>query len=84
MVCAGRRQHADQIIIAGANGQVLTLARNRAGNFYSQMAAAVPYRAKIVTASVERAMTAEQTSGDCNRCHTQAGANGAPGRIMIP
>jgi hypothetical protein len=29
-------------------------------------------------------MTAEQTSGDCNGCHTPAGADGAPGRIVFP
>jgi len=29
-------------------------------------------------------MTAPQTSGDCNGCHTQTGANGAPGRITLP
>jgi hypothetical protein len=73
-----------QVVITGADGQVLTLAPNRAGNFYSEMAVAGPYQAKIVTASGERAMTAQQTSGDCNSCHTQAGANGAPGRIMLP
>jgi predicted CXXCH cytochrome family protein len=25
-----------------------------------------------------------QTTGDCNSCHTQSGANGAPGRILLP
>jgi hypothetical protein len=73
-----------QVVITGADGRVLTVVPNRTGNFYSEMAVASPYHAKIVTASGERAMTAAQTSGDCNSCHTQAGANGAPGRIMIP
>jgi hypothetical protein len=73
-----------QVVITGADGRVLTLAPNRAGNFYSETAVAGPYQAKIVTAAGERAMTAQQTSGDCNSCHTQAGANGAPGRIMLP
>ena len=35
-------------------------------------------------ALAERAMVAAQTSGDCNSCHTLAGTNGAPGRIMLP
>ena len=73
-----------QVVITGADGSTLTLSPNRAGNFYSQMAVAAPYRAKVVTATGERAMTVEQTSGDCNGCHTEAGANGAPGRIMLP
>jgi hypothetical protein len=32
----------------------------------------------------ERDMAAAQTSGDCNRCHTQNGAMSAPGRIVLP
>ncbi len=43
-----------------------------------------PYRAKVTSAQGERAMAAEQTSGDCNGCHTTEGANGAPGRIVSP
>jgi len=73
-----------QVVITGADGRVLTLSLNGAGNFFSEMAVAKPYHAKVVTAGSERAMTAEQTSGDCNSCHTPAGANGAPGRILLP
>jgi hypothetical protein len=73
-----------QVVITGADGRTLTLAPNVAGNFYSGMAVALPFRAKVVTAAGERAMVAAQTSGDCNSCHTQAGANAAPGRIMLP
>jgi predicted CXXCH cytochrome family protein len=29
-------------------------------------------------------MVGKVTSGDCNSCHTTAGANGAPGRILVP
>ena len=32
----------------------------------------------------ERLMIAAQTSGDCNSCHTQAGASAAPGRLLTP
>ena len=73
-----------QIVITGADGRTLTLSSNAAGNFYSQTAVKAPYSAKVVTAAGTRAMTATQTSGDCNGCHTQNGANGAPGRIMLP
>jgi len=73
-----------QVIITGADGRTLTLAPNAAGNFYSERAVAGPYRARVVTAGGERTMTASQTSGDCNTCHSLAGANGAPGRIMLP
>ena len=72
------------VVITGADGRVLTLGLNGAGNFYSEMQVTRPYHAKVVTAAGERAMTAEQTSGDCNSCHTPSGANNAPGRIMLP
>ncbi|HMF44496.1 MAG TPA: hypothetical protein VKQ32_27670 [Polyangia bacterium] len=72
------------VVITGADGLTLTLTPNAAGNFYSQMAVALPFSAKVVTAAGTRAMVATQTSGDCNSCHTQAGVNMAPGRIMLP
>jgi mono/diheme cytochrome c family protein len=73
-----------QVIITGADGQTVALAPNTAGNFYAKTSVAKPYRAKVVTADGEREMAAAQTSGDCNSCHTEAGTNGAPGRIMLP
>ena len=73
-----------QVVITGADGHTLTLSPTAAGNFYSQTAVKTPYSAKVVTAGGERAMTATQTTGDCNSCHTQNGANNAPGRIMLP
>jgi len=73
-----------QVIITGADGQTLALSPNTAGNFYSKTSVAKPYRAKVVTAAGQREMAAAQTSGDCNSCHTEAGTNGAPGRIMLP
>ncbi|HJX65368.1 MAG TPA: hypothetical protein VJ860_15605 [Polyangia bacterium] len=44
-----------------------------------------PYTAKVVNGSgIERVMVSTASSGDCNGCHTQTGANGAPGRITLP
>jgi mono/diheme cytochrome c family protein len=84
-LCNGAPQSSGaHVVITGADGRTLTLSPTAAGNFYSQMTVKMPYSAKVVTAAGERAMTATQTSGDCNSCHTQNGANGAPGRIMLP
>jgi hypothetical protein len=75
-----------QVVITDANNQVTTLTTNQAGNFYSRtrLGLALPYHAKVVSAGKERAMSAAQTSGDCNSCHTEQGANQAPGRVMAP
>ncbi len=73
-----------QVVITDAAGSVLTLDVNAAGNFSSNSRIAMPFHAKVVTMGQERAMAAAQTTGDCNGCHTEGGANGAPGRIMLP
>jgi hypothetical protein len=74
-----------RVVITGANGQIVTLTPNSAGNFYYQGTVAKPYTAKVTYMGRERAMAQMQTSGDCNTCHTQnGGATLAPGRIIIP
>jgi len=73
-----------RVVIKGANGQTVTLTPNAAGNFQYEGALAKPYTAKVTYMGRERIMLASQTSGDCNSCHTQAGAMNAPGRILLP
>ena len=72
------------IEITGADGKVLSITANEAGNFYSQLAVKMPYSAKVTSAGKSKVMFASQTVGDCNTCHTEKGANGAPGRITLP
>lgn len=72
------------ITITDSNGKVVALPVSAGGNFYYQGAIALPYKAKVTVGSAERDMSASQTSGDCNSCHTQTGAQNAPGRIMAP
>lgn len=81
--CNGGGTAGAQIVITDANGKVTKLPVNAVGNFYTQAAIALPYRAKVVVGTKERAMTSEKT-GDCNSCHTETGANSAPGRIVLP
>jgi hypothetical protein len=73
-----------QVILTGANGQTVTLTTNAAGNFFTTAAVSFPFRAQVVYQGRVRAMSAAQSNGDCNSCHTVNGANGAPGRIMLP
>lgn len=75
------------IVIMDANGKtVLTMTANSAGNFYGGATLPSPYTAKVVSAdgTKTRAMATPQKSGDCNSCHTESGANSAPGRVMVP
>jgi len=73
-----------RVVITGADGQTITLTPTPSGNFHLGTSVMMPFTAKVTYMGRERAMTAAQTTGDCNGCHTQSGANGAPGRITLP
>ncbi|MEI8259068.1 MAG: hypothetical protein WCJ30_25650, partial [Deltaproteobacteria bacterium] len=71
--------------ITDAMGVVSRVTPNAAGNFaLIAFSFTLPYTARVVYMGRERRMLAPQTDGDCNTCHTQAGASGAPGRITLP
>lgn len=74
--------------ITGSNGAVIDLHVTASGNFGRENTTlTMPYRAKVISANGERVMSAEQTSGDCNSCHTEDGQGDmstAPGRIVVP
>ena len=77
-----------EVDITDANGVVYKLEVNSSGNFLLKQkdakSFAMPFSASVTRGGAVRAMMASQTSGDCNACHTQAGENGAPGRILDP
>jgi hypothetical protein len=73
-----------RIVIIGADGKMLTLTPNAAGNFSSNAAVKTPYQAKVTYQGRERLMLTAQSTGDCNSCHTQNGSMMAPGRITVP
>jgi hypothetical protein len=74
--------------IYGSSGTLLqTLRANSVGNFFSERRIAadqLPYTARVIYDGRVREMFTPQTSGQCNSCHTAIGANGAPGRIVLP
>ncbi|HWA74001.1 MAG TPA: hypothetical protein VG937_16780 [Polyangiaceae bacterium] len=73
------------IVITDSKGTAHNITVNSVGNFNFTGSLPTPYTAKVTTtAGASRAMLAPQTSGDCNSCHTEKGANGAPGRIVVP
>lgn len=77
------------VVITDANNQDHSLAVNAVGNFYHAdffgfQKFPTPYRARVVAGGKTRAMTAPQTDGNCNVCHTQTGTQKAPGRIVAP
>jgi hypothetical protein len=74
-----------RVVVTGSNGTSVTLTPNSAGNFSSSTTLSPPYMAKVVNAAgTERVMSSTASSGDCNLCHTQTGASGAPGRVTLP
>lgn len=77
---------SDAIVrVTEKDGTVHDLKVNSSGNFMLEtFGFQYPYTAKLLFNGGERVMHAEQTSGDCNACHTQDGTQGAPGRILLP
>jgi hypothetical protein len=84
--CNGTAANGIKVVITGADGSTMTLTPSAtSGNFYTSSAIKTPFSAKVTnTAGGSHAMVATQTKGNCNSCHSQAGANGAPGRITAP
>lgn len=71
--------------VTAADGKQFDLPVNNAGNFLlDKMNPKPPFKAMVIDGQKTRAMQGSVTSGDCNSCHTQAGKNGAPGRIIAP
>ena len=71
--------------LTGADGEVLRMTTNDAGNFTRERASiALPYTAKLIADGRERNMVTPQTILSCNLCHAEAPINNAPGRILAP
>jgi hypothetical protein len=82
--CDGVGSGGVEVDITDAAGNVFRIPVNAAGNFYTSEQVTTPFNAKVLAGGREIAMTAAQTSGDCNSCHTVQGANSAPGRLTAP
>jgi hypothetical protein len=86
--CNGGAVDGNDVVVevTDANQQVFTMFVNGAGNFYQRGGATVvfPITAKVTYQGRVRTMTTPAALGDCNSCHTQSGAQGAPGRIALP
>jgi len=72
--------------ITGSDGATIDLPVGSSGNFFASTSAGIvfPIRADVLFEDRVRAMCGWQSNGDCNLCHTEEGANGAPGRIRLP
>jgi hypothetical protein len=75
---------AATVEVTDAHGAVVSLPVNGAGNFSTSATIAFPIHVAIVKDGKRRAMSASPPVGDCNMCHTQTGAQNAPGRIVVP
>ena len=74
-------------ILDESGAVTMTLTPTATGNFMSSAVAAgvpIPYRARLVADGLTRAMSSAQKDGDCNKCHSEQGLEGAPGRLVWP
>jgi hypothetical protein len=73
--------------LTGADGNTLDLVTNVTGNFYlpsGQASVKLPFRAAVIRGDKSVEMMTAQSDLNCADCHTAAGANLAPGRILPP
>jgi len=82
--CNGVNAGGVTVVVTDKNGVVTNIPVNTVGNFSSRARIAAPFTVKVVNGAKVRAMAGALTAGDCNSCHTLAGVNGAPGRVMAP
>ena len=75
------------IILTDAAGTEWPMTGNSVGSFWlaPDSPVVMPYTARIVDGEGnERVKQVPVSEGDCASCHTQDGANGAPGRLLPP
>jgi hypothetical protein len=74
------------IVITDREGRTLPpIPVNSVGNFKYEVEVLKPFNVKVVRANgKENKMMMQAPHGDCNLCHTQTGAEGAPGRVVAP
>ena len=73
------------VVVTDGEGRSLPpLPVNSVGNFRFEVKVIPPFKVKVTKGGKENKMTMSPPHGDCNACHTQAGALLAPGRITIP
>src|SRR5207237_1138949 len=78
--CNGSGATDTTVTLTGADGQVVTLPINAAGNFYTQTKLAIPVVARVISAAGTRRMKTPVQDGDCNKCHTATSVS--PTRII--
>ncbi len=87
--CYGIDGAADPVTveITDAMNTVFKLPVGPSGNFLLTIEdppVTFPIAARVRRGDAVRSMGSMQSTGDCNLCHTEAGMNGAPGRIVAP
>lgn len=83
--CIGGGLGGATVVVRDADGQELSAETNASGNFLLEdVLLAPPYSATVRYQGRERSTTTPHSDPDCNRCHTELGDLGAPGRVVLP
>jgi hypothetical protein len=83
--CVAPAAEGALVIVADANDVEHVAVANAVGNFFlDEGDMALPIRAVVTQGGRLRRMLEAAPSVDCNACHTQAGREKAPGRIVLP
>ena len=75
------------VTLTDADGRIVALVSNRAGNFWTKERLRFPVAARLQRAGAERASEVAAgpcRDGTCNGCHTRPPQGGARGRLFAP
>ena len=75
-----------KVVVTDAQGAPHTLDVNSSGNFVdgTLLGFSTPMQVAVTRNGKTNTMVGSVTDGDCNKCHTAAGDQSAPGRILAP
>jgi hypothetical protein len=74
-----------ELVIQDRTNAVMSFVLSGTGNFsYQGSYVSPPFSVSVWVGGKENAAVTPHANGDCNSCHTEQGANGAPGRIVAP
>ena len=83
--CDGKAAGGAVVTVTDSNGVSASFTvSSTSGNFSGSATLTFPITATVTFNGKTRSMSTAVPTGDCNSCHTQTGANNAPGRITLP
>jgi hypothetical protein len=71
------------VVVTDANGRIVTMTTNAAGNFYTEEDVTLPLDVLVQVGDIVRHMEPRVTKASCGSCHEAVPYQGTEGRVFI-